>query len=466
MSKPSLNTSLVSVSHKDKYGSSVPPLYQSTTFKASSFSELQEYDYTRSGNPTRTVLQQQVANLYEVAPEQVFAVSSGMTALDIILRTLVDNSDHIPTIIAGDDLYGGTQRLLTFLQTRNQAKVVHTDTTDSESFITLFNSLDHVDIVLLESPTNPLLKVADLPRLCQFVKQKTGPDSNCKIVVDNTMMSGLNSNPLQYGADLVYESGTKYLNGHHDIMAGVIIAKKDVAPSVYFVINSTGAGLSPMDSWLLIRGLKTLSVRLYKQQINAMVLSHWLQDVCGFKSTQLPSDNKTINQLQTRFVGLESHPQFDLHKSFNRGPGAVLSIETGDVALSERIVTSKRLQIWAVTVSFGCVNSLISMPCKMSHASIDPELRKQRAFPEDLIRLCCGIEDIKDLQYDLLAAFEEAGLIELQQRGNDTYLLNKKNGHVARNNIGETYQENYNVYDQFFGQQIVSNTASLHRAKL
>lgn len=438
----------------------MPPLYQSTTFKASSFDQLQEYDYTRSGNPTRTVLQQQIANLYDVAPEQVFAVSSGMTALDIILRTLIDNSDHIPTIIAGDDLYGGTQRLLTFLQTRNHAKVIHTDTTDAESFIKLYNSLGQVDIVLLESPTNPLMKVADLPRLCQFVKQKGGSSSNCKIVVDNTMMSGLNSNPLQFGADVVYESGTKYLNGHHDIMAGVIIAKKDVAPSVYFVINSTGAGLSPMDSWLLIRGLKTLSVRLYKQQINAMVLSHWLQDICGFK----PTDNN--QQLKTRFVGLESHPQFELHKSFNNGPGAVLSIETGDLALSEAIVTSKRLNIWAVTVSFGCVNSLISMPCKMSHASIDPELRKQRAFPEDLIRLCCGIEDVKDLQYDLLAAFEEAGLIELQQRGNDTYLLNKKNGHIARNNIGETYQENYNVYDQFFGQRLVSKTSHLHTAKL
>lgn len=461
MSKPSLNTSLVSVLHNDKYGSSVPPLYQSTTFKATSFDELQEYDYTRSGNPTRTVLQQQIANLYEVNQEQVFAVSSGMTALDIILRTLIDNSDQIPTIIAGDDLYGGTQRLLTFLQTRNHAKVVHTDTTNTASFIELFKSLPRVDIVLLESPTNPLLKVADLPALCHFVKQAT--NDSCKIVVDNTMMSGLNSNPLQFGADLVYESGTKYLNGHHDIMAGVIIAKKDVAPSIYFVINSTGAGLSPMDSWLLIRGLKTLSVRLYKQQINAMVLSHWLQDVCGFKPN---AAEKEKPQLRTRFVGLKSHPQFQLHQSFNRGPGAVLSIETGDVKLSERIVTSKRLKIWAVTVSFGCVNSLISMPCKMSHASIDPEVRKQREFPEDLIRLCCGIEDVKDLQYDLLAAFEEAGLVELQQRGQDTYILNKQNGHLARNNIGETYQENYNVYDQFFGQNIVSKTRHLHRPKL
>lgn len=457
MQKPSLSTSLVSVSHKDKYGSSVPPLYQSTTFKASSFDELQEYDYTRSGNPTRTVLQQQVANLYEVTADQVFAVSSGMTALDIILRTLVDNSHHTPTIVTGDDLYGGTQRLLTFLQTRNQAKVIHRDTTNTEKFITSFKTLGRVDIVLLESPTNPLMKVADLPKLCRAIKEVNG---NCKIVIDNTMMSGLNSNPLKLGADLVYESGTKYLNGHHDIMAGVIIAKKDLASSVYFVINSTGAGLSPMDSWLLIRGLKTLSVRLYKQQINAMVLAHWLQDTCGFKATL---DN---NQLRTRFVGLKSHPQFDLHKSFNKGPGAVLSIETGDIKLSERIVTSKKLNIWAVTVSFGCVNSLISMPCKMSHASIDPELRKERQFPEDLIRLCCGIEDVRDLQYDLLAAFEDAGLIELQYKGDALYVLNKANGHLARNNIGETFQENYDVYDQFFSQNLIKGTQSLHRAKL
>lgn len=455
--KPSLNTSLVSVLHKDKFGSSVPPLYQSTTFKATSFEEAQEYDYTRSGNPTRSVLQQQIGNLYSVDADQVFAVSSGMTALDVILRALLDNSQHIPTIIAGDDLYGGTQRLLSFLKTRNQANVVHTDTTNTETFIDLFKSLSKVDIVLLESPTNPLMKVADLPTLCHTIKSI---NSNCKIVIDNTMMSGLNCNPLSFDADFVYESGTKYLNGHHDIMAGVIVAKKQLAPLIYFVINSTGAGLSPMDSWLLIRGLKTLSVRLYKQQMNAMILSHWLQDVCGFKT------HLSDNSLKTRFVGLKSHPHFDLHKSFNHGPGAVLSIETGDINLSERIVTSKKLNIWAVTVSFGCVNSLISMPCKMSHASIDPDLRKERDFPEDLIRLCCGIEDVRDLQLDLLAAFQDAGLIQVQTTKNGVFLRNTINGHVARNNIAETTPENSSVYDKFFGSSIITKTQSFHTAKL
>ncbi|SCV04154.1 LAME_0H16182g1_1 [Lachancea meyersii CBS 8951] len=459
MPNHSLTTKLVSVvQHNDQHGSSVPPIYQSTTFKIGSLEDdaSQTYDYTRSGNPTRTVVQHQLAKLYDVDSSQVLAVSSGMTALDMILRGLVlNNASSVPMIVAGDDLYGGTQRLLTHLGARNHARVLHVDTTNYDAFVKAFNQQPRVDCVLLESPTNPLLKVADLPRLAKFIKH-ANPD--CVVAVDNTMMSGMLCNPLHFNCDVVYESATKYLNGHHDIMAGVIIAKTPkIAGDIYFVINSTGCGLSPLDSWLLIRGLKTLGIRIYQQQHNAMVLAHWLEASCGFRKR-----NKQ-DLTQTRYVGLKSHPQFELHKSFNAGPGALLSFETGSFEHSRRLVSSRKLKLWSVTVSFGCVNSLISMPGKMSHAAIDPALRQEREFPEDLIRLCCGIESVADLQADLLEAMVESDIIELRDEGRTIY--NKLNGNLASNTIGQG--ELPNIYEEFFGQNgIKRHCIVTSRAKL
>ncbi|CUS22973.1 LAQU0S07e04412g1_1 [Lachancea quebecensis] len=460
MSQQSLQTKLVSVvQHVDQHGSSVPPIYQSTTFKIGSLEDdaSQPYDYTRSGNPTRTVVQHQIGKLYDVDAAQVLAVSSGMTALDVILRALVlTHKSRVPTIIAGDDLYGGTQRLLTHLESRNHARVLHVDTANYDAFVELFKQQEHVDCVLLESPTNPLLKVADLPRLTHFIKSS---NDACLVAIDNTMMSGMLCNPLKFQCDVVYESATKYLNGHHDIMAGIVVTRTPkMAQEIYFMVNSTGSGLSPFDSWLLVRGLKTLGVRLYQQQHNAMVLSHWLENSCGFV------DKKGVKgSPRTRFVGLKSHPQFELHKSFNSGPGAVLSFETGSYEHSRRLVSSRKIKIWAVTVSFGCVNSLISMPCKMSHAAIDPALRQERDFPEDLVRLCCGIENIADLQNDLLEAMIDADIIELRDEGKTIY--NKLNGHIATNTVGQGKLPN--IYEEFFSQDLVERGSILtSRAKL
>ena len=201
------------------------------------------------------------------------------------------------------------------------------------------------------------------------------------------MLSPLLLNPLDLGADIVYESGTKYLSGHHDLMAGVLAVKdQSIGERLFFIINASGVGLSPFDSWLLMRGIKTLKVRMDAQQANATLVARFLEST-GFR---------------VRYPGLPSHPQYKLHNSMARGAGAVLSFETGDVKLSERIVESAKL--WAISVSFGCVNSLISMPCRMSHASIDEKTRKERGVPEDLIRLCVGIEDGEDLLDDLRRA--------------------------------------------------------------
>jgi len=361
----SLATELVYTEHSDQHGASSMPLYQTATFKQTSGSGGGEYDYTRSGNPTRSHLEKHLAKIMRA--NRALVVSSGMGAMDVISRMLKPGDE----VVAGDDLYGGTNRLLKYLSTHGGIIVHHVDTTSVDAVLPVLS--EKTAMVLLETPTNPLIKIVDLPAIA-----KAAHDANPKTVVavDNTMLSPWLLNPLDLGADIVYESGTKYLSGHHDLMAGVLAVNDlSLGEKLYFTINASGCGLAPFDCWLLLRGIKTLGVRMEKQQANAQAIAEFLEHQ-GFK---------------VRYPGLKSHPQHDLHWSMARGAGAVLSFETGNTVISERIVESTRL--WAISVSFGCVNSLISMPCRMSHASIDEETRKERQLPEDLVRLCVGIEE-------------------------------------------------------------------------
>jgi cysteine-S-conjugate beta-lyase len=309
---------------------------------------------------------------------RALVVSSGMGALDVITRLLKPGDE----VVTGDDLYGGTNRLLNYLASHGGIIVHHVDTTNPDSVAKVLS--DKTAMVLLETPTNPLIKIVDIPAISSLAH---AANPSALVAVDNTMLSPYLLNPLDLGADIHYESGTKYLSGHHDLMAGVIaVNDRALGDRLYFPINASGCGLSPFDSWLLLRGVKTLAVRMEKQQLNAQRIAEFL----------------TSHGFRVRYPGLRAHPQFALHWSMARGAGAVLSFETGDVAVSERIVEGARL--WAISVSFGCVNSLISMPCRMSHASIDPKTRKERNMPEDLIRLCVGIEDVDDLIDDLRRA--------------------------------------------------------------
>ncbi|KAI9372741.1 Cys/Met metabolism PLP-dependent enzyme-domain-containing protein [Aspergillus egyptiacus] len=369
-------TELVYTESNDQYNASSVPIYQSATFKQSSYEGGGEYDYTRSGNPTRTHLERHLAKI--MAAQRALVVSSGMAALDVITRLLRPGDE----VVTGDDLYGGTNRLLKYLSTNGGINVHHVDTTNPDKVKEVLS--EKTAMVLLETPTNPLIKIVDISTIATAAHEA---NPSALVCVDNTMMSPLLLSPLELGADIVYESGTKYLSGHHDVMAGVI-AVNDVAlgERLYFPINASGCGLSPFDSWLLMRGVKTLKVRMDQQQSNAQRIAEFLESH-GFK---------------VRYPGLRSHPQYELHHSMARGAGAVLSFETGDVGISERIVENAKL--WAISVSFGCVNSLISLPCRMSHASIDAKTRKERAMPEDLIRLCVGIEDVDDLIDDLQRA--------------------------------------------------------------
>ncbi|KAI3402381.2 STR3 [Candida oxycetoniae] len=384
----SLETELVLSNSGDQYNASVAPLYQSATFKQPSLSNMGEYDYTRSGNPTRTHLQHHLAKIMKA--KQAFAVSSGMGCLDVITRLLKPGDE----VIAGDDLYGGTHRLLTYLNKKGDLVAHHYDTTNTELIKSKIN--DKTKMIFLESPTNPLIKVVDVKSITEYAHSV---NPNLVVVFDNTMMSPVFMTPLDLGVDIQYESGTKYLNGHHDIMAGVIATRSSkLADQIYYIINSTGCGLSPFDCWLLGRGLKTLAVRVERQQENCIKIAKFLENI-GFK---------------VRYPGLKSHPQYELHNSMCSGYGAVLSFETGSIKLSEKIVEST--DVFGIAVSFGCVNSLISMPCRMSHASIDAKTRKEREFPEDLIRLCIGIENVDDLIDDLTKALLKSGAVKVNYK--------------------------------------------------
>lgn len=385
--KYAIETEIVNVDVEDQYRASSVPVYLSATFKQADANGQGPYDYTRSGNPTRTHLERHLAKI--MGASMAFAVSSGMGALDVITKSLKPGDQ----VIAGDDLYGGTNRLLKYLIDNSHIIVHHVDTTNVAKVAAVVS--DRTVMVLLETPTNPLIKIADIRSISTAVKQKA-PDA--LIVVDNTMMSPLLQNPLELGTDIVYESATKFLSGHHDIMAGVIAVRDvKVGEKIFFAINATGVGLSPFDCSMLLKGIKTLSVRLCKQEENAQRIAEWLES----------------HNFKTHYPGLRSHPQYKLHASQSRGSGAVLSFETGNIETSESIVSATRL--WSISVSFGSVNSLISMPCKMSHASIDAATRAERALPEDLIRLCVGIENVNDLIADLEIAMVKSGAIEISE---------------------------------------------------
>lgn len=389
--KYSLDTELVNVETRDEHHAAAAPVYLSATFHQTSLTDMNDYDYTRSGNPTRTTLEHHLAKIMGEA-KRAFAVHSGMGALDVLSR-LLRNGDEI---IAGSDLYGGSSRLLTFLRTQQGILTHHVNTSDVDAVIAQVS--EKTRIVLLESPTNPQFQICDIPTVARAVKAKS---KRAIIVVDNTMMSPINANPFELGADVWYESATKYLSGHHDIMAGAIaINDPELIDQVKFVINANGAGLAPFDSWLLLRGVKTLGVRFEKQQANAIKVAAFLKEL----GPQLK-----VPKFELFFPGDPDLKNFAVHQRTTHGPGSVLAIRTHDVALSEKIVEST--QIYRISVSFGTVNSLISLPCKMSHASIDAKTRAERGFPEDIIRLCMGIESAEDLIEDLRAAFKAAGVL-------------------------------------------------------
>jgi cystathionine beta-lyase len=368
----------------DPFNAISPPIYQTATFRQPTASEFGEYDYTRTANPTRTLVEQQLATLE--GGNHACAFSSGMAAITALTR-LLRSGDHI---IAGDDLYGGTVRLLDQVLSRAGVSVSYVDTTDAEEVRTSLT--ERTRLLLIETPTNPLLRICDINALAQLAHS-----AGAILAVDNTMLSPCFQQPLALGADVVTHSATKFLCGHSDVTAGALVTNNaQLHRQLAFQQNAEGAGLSPFESWLLLRGMKTLALRVLRQNASANTIAQFLSRYSAVKDVYYP--------------GLTNHPGYQLHRAQANGDGAVISFTTGDASFSERFASVT--QLFDIAVSFGSVRSTISLPAKMSHASIPQSLKERIAPPSDLVRLSIGIEDVDDLIDDLAQAFD--GIVNRQ----------------------------------------------------
>ncbi|KAJ3707732.1 hypothetical protein LUZ61_011437 [Rhynchospora tenuis] len=372
--EPSISTILNSFENSfDPYGALSTPLYQTATFKQPSATDYGIYDYTRSGNPTRDVLQSLMAKLEKA--DQAFCFTSGMAALTAITHLLKAHQE----IVAGEDIYGGSDRLLSQVVPRSGVVVKRVDTTDVAAVASAVGP--NTKLVWLESPTNPRLQITDIRKISEIAHAH-----GALVLVDNSIMSPVLCQPLELGADIVMHSATKFISGHSDLMAGIIAVKgENLAREIAFLQNAEGSGLAPFDCWLCLRGIKTMALRMEKQQANAQKIAEFLDSHPKIK--------------EVNYAGLPDHLDRSLHFSQAKGAGAVLSFRTYYLPLSKHIVENTKY--FNVTVSFGSVKSLISLPCFMSHASIPPTVRHMRGLTEDLVRISVGIEDVEDLINDL-----------------------------------------------------------------
>jgi cystathionine beta-lyase len=362
----------------DPYGATAPPIYQTATFRQPGATEFGEYDYSRTANPTRALAEQQVAALEGGAFACAFG--SGMAALVAVTRLVKAGEE----ILAGDDLYGGTVRLLFRVAPELGVRVRHVDTTDPAAIAAAISPATR--LLLVETPTNPLLRIADLERLAEIAHAR-----GVLLAVDNSLLSPCLQRPLALGADLVIHSATKFLCGHGDVSAGAVVTDDPVLHErLAFHLNSEGTGLAPFDSWLLLRGMRTLALRVERQCATATRIAAFLAGHARVEKVFFP----TLAPPEVR----------EIHERQASGPGSVLSFTTGDPERSKRIVEAARL--FSIAVSFGSVGSSISLPCRMSHASIPADLRGRLGPPADLVRLSVGIEDGDDLIADLARALE------------------------------------------------------------
>ena len=364
----------------DRFTPANTPIYQTATFRQDDATAFGEYDYSRSGNPTRAVVEKQIAALE--SGTRGFCFSTGLAAITAVTRLLSPGEE----ILACDDLYGGTYRLFSRILAKRGINVRYVDFTNLDAVAAAITS--NTRLVYLESPTNPLLQIIDIAAVSDIAHR-----SGALVCVDNSTMSPYLQRPLELGADIVLHSATKFLCGHSDVMAGaVVVADEDLAQELYLIQNGEGAGLSPFDSYLLLRGTKTLSLRLDRQQSNAEAIA------------ELLDAHPAVDRVY--YPGLANDRQLAIHRAQASGDGAVLSFVTGDAEFSRTVVEATKL--FAITVSFGGVNSTISLPNYMSHASIPAHLRQQKSIPPDLVRISVGAEDVDDLIDDLSQAFEIA----------------------------------------------------------
>lgn len=361
-------------------GAVITPIYQTTTFAQDEPGVYKGYDYSRSGNPTRTVLEQILATLE--GGTNAYSFASGLGALTTLMLALFKAGDHI---VAGDDVYGGTYRLFDKVLKRFDIAVTYVDTTDPENVHRAITP--HTKMIFLETPTNPLLKLTDLKAVVTIALGK-----GLIVAVDNTFASPYLQNPLALGADIVLHSTTKYIGGHSDVVGGALIVKdKKYAEAILFHQNAVGATPDPFAAWLTLRGLKTLSVRMDRHVKNAQTLAEFL------------SAHHAVDEVI--YPGLPSHPQYGLARQQMKGPGGMIALRLKG-GESETRAFLKKLRYFTLAESLGGIESLVEVPALMTHAALPPETRRALGITGNLVRISVGIEDIKDLQDDLAQALE------------------------------------------------------------
>lgn len=354
------------------------PIYQVSTYKQEGVGVHKGYEYSRTGNPTRFALEELIKDLEE--GRRGFAFGSGMAAITAVMM-LFNSGDHV---ILTDDVYGGTYRIMTRVLNRLGIESTFVDTTDLNRVEEAIQP--NTKAIYIETPTNPLLKVTDIAATAKLVKQH-----QLYLIVDNTFNTPYWQNPLRLGADIVLHSATKYLGGHSDVVAGLVVVNDDrLATDLHFVQNSTGGILGPQDSWLLIRGIKTLGLRMEAHEANARQIADFL--------VKHPSVKKVY------YPGLESHPQHEVAKRQSAGFGGMLSFDVGSGEKAAEIL--KKVKYFTLAESLGAVESLISVPARMTHASIPKDRREELGITDGLIRISVGIEDAEDLIEDLANALD------------------------------------------------------------
>jgi cystathionine beta-lyase len=349
------------------------PIYQTSTFHQPDVDHPGKFEYSRSGNPTREALEKTLATLENGT--HAYAFSSGMAATSSSLAIL-QQGDHV---IATADIYGGSYRILSQFFSKFGITTTFVDMTRLENVEEAIRPNSR--LLFLESPSNPLLKITDIRRATEIAGKH-----GLITMIDNTFMSPYFQRPLDLGVDIVIHSATKFLGGHSDVIGGAVITKSDsLASQIYFVQNGFGAILGPQDCWLLLRGIKTLKARMELQQQSAAEIARWLKKQSWVTDVYYP--------------GLPDHPGHEIIRSQATGFGAVLSFKTDTLERARQIMGNVR--VWSVAVSLGAVESILSYPVKMSHASIPPLERERLGITENLIRLSVGLEDVDDLIEDL-----------------------------------------------------------------
>ncbi|HUQ47602.1 MAG TPA: PLP-dependent aspartate aminotransferase family protein [Gemmatimonadaceae bacterium] len=358
-------------------GAIMTPIYTTSTYVQEGLGDNKGYEYARGKNPTREALERNVASLE--GGTHGFAFSSGMGCLDSIMK-MFKSGDHI---VCGENVYGGTFRLFDKILQNYGLQFSFVDARDPQNVADAVKA--NTRAILMETPTNPLMRLTDLTAVSEIATK-----ASAIFIVDNTFATPFFQKPFEHGADIVYHSTTKYLNGHSDMIGGIAVTKSDeIATTLQFIQNAAGAVPGPFDSWLALRGTKTLHLRMPRHDSNGRAIAKYLAENLG--------DERVI------YPGLSSHPQHDLARKQMKGFGGMISVEMGTREKANEVL--KKFRVFSLAESLGGVESLISHPASMTHASVEAGMRARLGITEGLVRLSCGVEELDDLMADVEQAF-------------------------------------------------------------